>query len=341
MTHFTENTTSSAKSIGMYSCAIVIPVYNEEDSIAETIHRLQEITSKIGNWKFDFLCVDDGSSDNTSKILESIEGITVITHHVNRGYGAALRTGLDTCTHDWIFITDADSTYPIEDLPQLTAKAEEGADMVVGARFGEGIQAKPFHRLARWLLRKMAHSLSGVMVPDLNSGMRMFRRQLYAEFRNILPMGFSFTTTITLAALYSNYRTIYVPIRYFKRIGKSNIKPISDFLSFTLLIVRIATYFEPLRFFLPSALTIMALGILKGSIDFIHLGAIGSLAVIMLLMGVQVFITGILAEVIVKRSSAIWRNPVPFPISNDSSEGRIVQLRQIETTNNLAVNEAV
>ena len=283
-------------------CAIIIPVYNEERVIADTVARLLRITESIRGWEFDITCVNDGSSDTTGVILETLSGIRVITHEVNRGYGAALRTGLDSCRSDWVFIVDADATYPLEDLPRLLEPIPEGYDMVVGARGGEGIDLKPFHRVARWILRKMAHALTGTMVPDLNSGMRVFRYGLYREFRSILPQGFSFTTTITLASLYSNYRLKFVPIEYKRRVGDSSIRPVRDFLSFVMLIVRIASYFEPLRFFLPLALCIIGFGVLKGTIDFINLGAIGSLAVIMMLMGVQVFITGILAEVIVRRS---------------------------------------
>lgn len=284
-------------------CAIIVPVYNEERVIADTVDRLKRITASIPSWEFEITCVNDGSSDRSGELLAGIDGIRVLTHEVNRGYGAALRTGLDSCRSEWVFIVDADATYPLEDLGRLLEYVQEGADMVVGARRGEGIDLKPFHRVARWILRKMAHALTGTMVPDLNSGMRVFRYRLYREFRSILPLGFSFTTTITLASLYSNYRLKFVPIDYARRVGDSSIRPVRDFFSFIMLIVRIASYFEPLRFFLPLAFAIIGLGFVKGLIDFVRLGAIGALAVIMLLMGVQVFITGILAEVIVRRSN--------------------------------------
>lgn len=286
------------------SCGIIIPIYNEEDAIAQTLQRIKKITSEITQWNFEIICVNDGSSDNSAKILKEISNIKVITHQVNRGYGAALKTGLNYCRHEWVFIVDADATYPIEDLSKLLQEATAGADMVVGAREGIGISSKPFHRIARWTLRKMTHMLTGTMVPDLNSGMRVFRHRLYREFKSLLPMGFSFTTTITLASLYTNYRIIYIPINYQRRIGKSNIKPIQDFFTFTMLILRIASYFEPLRFFLPIAFGIMGLGAFKGSIDFMRLGAIGSLAVILFILGVQVFVLGILAEVVVRRSAS-------------------------------------
>lgn len=287
------------------SCDIVLPAFNEEGSIAATISRLQKLAKNIPGWEFTIICINDGSNDRTAEILSGFsDQITVITHDVNRGYGAALRTGLNQCNGDWVFIVDADATYPIEDLPRLLKEVDAGADMVVGAREGIGIQAKPFHRIARWILRKMAHVLTGVMVPDLNSGMRVFRLRLYREFRGLLPLGFSFTTTLTLAALYSNYRSRYVPIHYADRVGRSSIRPVRDFFAFVMLIIRIASYFEPLRFFLPLAFAVAGVGFVKGAYDFWHLDRIGSLSVIMVLMGVQIAITGILAEVIVRRSAS-------------------------------------
>lgn len=289
------------------NCAIIIPVFNEDGAISDTLRRVIEITEKIKDWTFEVICVNDASTDKTADILSEFSNrseITLHTHSINRGYGGALRTGLDRCQLPWVFIVDADATYPIDDLPKLLSELENGSDMVVGARKGLGITASPFHRIARWILRKMTHILTGTMVPDLNSGMRVFRRSLYVEFKNLLPLGFSFTTTITMASLYSNYRISYVPIDYAPRLGKSNIKPIRDFFGFTMLIVRIASYFEPLRFFLPLAFIVMIVGFLKGARDFIWLGQIGPLAVIVFLMGVQIFLTGILAEVIVRRSAS-------------------------------------
>jgi len=173
---------------------------------------------------------------------------------------------------------------------------------VVGARYGKGISVNPFKRAARWILRKMVHVLTGVMVPDLNSGMRVFKKKLYEEFKHLLPMGFSFTTTLTVASLYSGYQTKFIPIPYFVRIGKSNIKPIKNFLGFTMLIFRLASYFEPLRFFLPLAGIIFTTGFLKGVVDFVNQGYLGNLSVSLMVSSVQIAITGIVCDVIVRRS---------------------------------------
>lgn len=291
------------------SCAIIIPVFNEERAIADTVRRLQSICAGIAGYAFEIICVDDGSSDHSGAILAELPGVTVLTHRANRGYGAALRTGLDFCTQDWVFITDADGTYPLEDLTRLLQCAAHGADMVVGSRGGAGISYNPARQLARWILREMVHGLTGMMVPDLNSGMRVFRRSLYVEFRHLLPLGFSFTTTLTVASLYSGRHVEYVPIRYDRRIGRSNIKPVRDFLGFAMLIVRLASYFDPLRFFLPASLVLLAIGIARALRDLIVVNQFGALSVILILSALQIFAFGVIADVIVRRFQVVPQAP--------------------------------
>jgi glycosyltransferase involved in cell wall biosynthesis len=299
------NTLTAPEARMRQSCAVIIPVYNEHGAIEDTIHRVQRICAGVAGYDFEIICVNDGSNDGTDEILARVEGVTVITHDVNRGYGAALRTGLDYCSEEWIFITDADGTYPLEDLPHLLECAATGVDMVVGARQGNGISSSLPHQLARWILRKMVHGLTGVMVPDLNSGMRVFRRTLYQEFRHLLPMGFSFTTTLTVASLYSGHKVRYEPINYERRVGKSNIRPVQDFFGFSMLIVRLASYFEPLRFFLPAAFGLALLGVARAIRDFIVVNQFGALAVILLLTAFQIFVLGVIADVIVRRFQVV------------------------------------
>lgn len=285
------------------SCSIIIPVYNEELAIRDTIDRIRKVTSQITGFTFNVICVNDGSNDKSGDILMSESGITVIHHQVNRGYGATLKTGLLHAAEDWIFIVDADGTYPLEEIPRLLAECKEDVHMVVGARKGIGITVSPFHRFARWILRKMVHGLTGVMVPDLNSGMRFFRRKLYLEFRHLLPMGFSFTTTITVAALYSGFTTKYLPIAYGHRTSTSKIRPFRDFLAFVMLIIRVASYFEPLRFFLPLAFGLASLGVFRAVRDYMVTGQIGSLSLIIFMTSLQMFGLGVIADITVKRSS--------------------------------------
>jgi glycosyltransferase involved in cell wall biosynthesis len=307
------------------TCAIIIPVYNEDRAIADTVNRIQAICKQIPDYDFEIVCINDGSSDRSGEILAGLKGITVLTHEVNRGYGAALRTGLDYCSREWVFITDADGTYPLEDLVHLLQSAQTGFDMVVGSREGAGISKSPFRRLARWVLRKMVHGLTGVMVPDLNSGMRVFRKSLYTEFRHLLPLGFSFTTTLTVASLYSGRRVRYIPVDYQRRIGKSNIKPVKDFFGFVILIVRLASYFDPLKFFLPAAFALFGLGILRAIRDVIVVNQFGALSVILFITAFQIFAFGVIADVIVRRFQVLPSTPQPQSANQDSGLPQVVQ----------------
>jgi glycosyltransferase involved in cell wall biosynthesis len=301
------------------SCAVIIPVYNEDQAIADTVQRLQAICWQMPRYRFEIICINDGSTDRSAEILADLRGITVLTHSVNRGYGAALRTGLDYCTQDWVFITDADGTYPLEDLTHLLQSAESGLDMVVGSRAGAGIARSPLRRLARWILREMVHGLTGVMVPDLNSGMRIFRRSLYTEFRHLLPLGFSFTTTLTVASLYAGRKVRYIPVDYQRRIGRSSIKPVKDFFGFVVLIVRLASYFEPLRFFLPVSLTVFGLGVLRAIRDVLVVNQFGAMSVILFLTAFQIFAFGVIADVIVRRFQVAPPASTPLPREREQS----------------------
>jgi glycosyltransferase involved in cell wall biosynthesis len=313
------------------SCAVIIPVYNEARAIAETVHRIREICRQLPDYRFEIICINDGSSDGSGEILARLEGITVLRHEVNRGYGAALRTGLDYCTQDWVFITDADGTYPLEDLVHLLKCAASGFDMVVGNREGTGIARNPLRRAARWILRKMVHGLTGVMVPDLNSGMRVFRRSLYVEFRHLLPVGFSFTTTLTVASLYGGRKVGYVPVHYQRRIGRSSIRPVKDFFGFVILIVRLASYFEPLRFFLPVSLAVFVLGVLRAIRDVIVVNQFGAMSVILLLTAFQIFAFGVIADVIVRHFQIVPTRRHRPEAHGDADEEPVAALTPLPT----------
>lgn len=284
-------------------CQIIVPAYNEEEAIADCIERLEAVINQITTHRVDILVVNDGSSDRTPEILKNYPQVQVIHHPRNRGYGAALHTGIGQSTAEWIALVDSDGTYPLEELKRLLAETADNYDMVVGARQGIGITINPAKRLARWILRRIVWMLTGVMVKDLNSGMRVFRRELFTQFQNILPLGFSFTSTITVASLYSGYHVCYRDIQYDKRKGRSSIRPVYDFFGFVMLIVRLVTFFDPLRFFLPLSFIIFISGILRGVRDVYYFNRTGGVAVIVMMAALQVFLTGILADLIVRRTS--------------------------------------
>jgi glycosyltransferase involved in cell wall biosynthesis len=231
--------------------SLVLPVYNEEEAIAFTLDHLQE-TFRSADCEYEIVAVNDGSKDGTGEILRSRSDIKLIEHRRNRGYGAALKTGIRNAKYPLIVITDADGTYPNEQIPELVRLAAQ-ADMVVGARIGANVEYPTIRKIPKWFLVRFAQWVAKSPIPDLNSGLRVFRKSVVEKFLKILPDTFSFTTTITLAMLTNNYIVHYEPIDYRYRVGQSKIKPIRDTLRFVQLILRTGVYFAPLRVFLPLA----------------------------------------------------------------------------------------
>jgi len=231
--------------------SLVIPAYNEQDGIAASIGQLKQQLADVPV-EYEIIVVNDGSADGTAEQLARIDGIQVIQHAWNRGYGAALKTGIRHARHPLIVITDADGTYPNERIGDLVRLAAQ-ADMVVGARTGENVNYSSLRKIPKWFLKHFAQWMARQPIPDINSGLRVFRKSVVEKFLNILPDSFSFTTTITLAMLSNRYVVIYEPIDYHDRIGRSKIKPIRDTLRFVQLILRTGMYFAPLRVFLPVA----------------------------------------------------------------------------------------
>ena len=156
-------------------------------------------------------------------------------------------------------------------------------------------------RPGKWIITRLAEYLSHQKIPDLNSGLRVFRRDVALRFLSLYPDGFSFTTTITLAMLTNHYKVMFLPINYLKRVGKSSIHPIRDFTNFTILIIRICAYFKPLNVFVPPALVLILGGLVKGGIDYSHQGFLGLLSIAMALTGIQMLFIGLLADLIDKR----------------------------------------
>ena len=279
------------------SVSVLIPAYNEEGAIASTVAAIE--AQRPGFRAMEIVVINDGSTDGTSEIARTLP-VTLIEHERNRGYGAALKSGLQRALHDYIVIADADGTYPLEDLPRLAVDAPH-FDMVVRARTGDVVHIPPLRRPGKWLITRLAEYLSGQRIPDLNSGFRIFRKEVALRFLSLYPDGFSFTTTITLAMLTNFHRVKFIPINYHKRVGKSSIHPVRDFTNFTILIIRICAYFKPLNVFVPPALLLILLGLIKGTIDYRSGGHLGLLAIAMALTGVQMVFIGLLADLIDRR----------------------------------------
>lgn len=280
--------------------SVVIPVYNEEKVIEKTITDIKSVLQKT-DWKHEIIAVDDGSTDETPKILEKIRGIELIANDKNQGYGAALKKGIRNSKGDFIIITDADGTYPVREIPKLI-KYKDDYDMVVGARTGKNVKIPLYRRPAKWFLTKLANYLSESKIPDLNSGMRTFKRNTIMQFFNILPSGFSFTTTITLAYLNNDYLVKYVPIDYHSRKGESKIRPFRDGFNFILLILRVVTYFNPLKICVPVSVGLILLAFCVFFVSWLFLGRIMDTTVTLLIMGaIQVGLFGLIADAVMQR----------------------------------------
>ena len=287
----TEEIGPPALTGGETAVSVVIPAYNEADHLAEQLRAVTEVLESTG-WTYEVIVVDDGSEDGTGEAAMS-SGVRVLRHQQNRGYGAALKRGIDAARHDWILITDADGTYPASAIPRLLERADEN-EMVVGARTTDKVQIPFSRRPAKWFLRWLASYLAGQAIPDLNSGMRLMRRELVERYRHLLPSGFSFTTTITLAAACNDHAVEFVPIDYAARLGESKIRP-WDTYDFLLLILRTVVFFNPLKVFIPMGAVLALLGLAKFIYD-VFIGNLSESAVLALLGALIVWAVGLLAD---------------------------------------------
>ncbi len=286
--------------------SIVIPVYNEQGAVSSTVERLQTVLQQLPDGS-ELILVDDGSTDGTGEELDRLAGengaVRLLRHRRNRGYGASLKTGIQAAMSDLVAIADADGTYPLERIPALARKmAGEGASMIIGAR--PESQQPVVRRPAKRILRALAEHLTGEPIPDMNSGLRLFRREDALRLRTLLPDGFSFTTTITMALLTEGEPVLFVPIRYETRVGKSKIRPIRDTGNFLLLICRVALTFNPMRVFGPVGFGLIGLGFVLLVARMLAEESFGVATTITLLIGgLQVLAIGLLADLVNRRGT--------------------------------------
>ena len=237
---------------------VIIPVYNEEQAIRDTLDELIPI-AQLRAWRI--VVVNDGSDDKTEMFLNSYQTkCRIISHPTNRGYGAALKTGIRNAETDFIAIYDSDGQHRADDLVRLWEEAPL-CDMVIGER-AAGSQMDLFRVPGKWLLSHTANFIVGRRISDINSGLRVFRRDFIKKVLHIMPEGFSFTSTSTIAALKMGFIVKFIPIQTRKRIGSSTVRQFRHGLMVVMLILRLAVLFSPLRIFLPVAISMVVVGIL-------------------------------------------------------------------------------
>lgn len=274
--------------------SVIVPVFNEGESVRQA---LDSIAAALTGTDHEIVAVDDASTDGSREILASIPGVRLVAHGDNCGYGASLKDGIRAARGDTLAIIDADGTYPAGRIPEMHALLKDFA-MVVGAR-----EPLPrFNRLAKTMLGLLVWVLTRKRVPDLNSGLRAFRRDTAERFMHLLPDGYSFTTTLTIGCLVNHLPVRYLPIRYLPRVGTSKIRPVRDFFNFALLIVRLVTYFKPLEVYLPASFALFLAGAAVGLYSLVVYHRVMDVTtVIFMVFAFQVALLGLLADIIIRK----------------------------------------
>lgn len=278
--------------------SIVIPAYNEQGAITETIQQVQRVLAARPDTPFEIVVVDDGSSDRTAELAEAA-GARVLRKVHNVGYGHSLKLGIEAASHDTIVITDADGTYPIDRIPELLDVYAKGFDMVVAERTGDHYRESALKQPLRAVLRTLVEFTAGRRIPDPNSGLRVFSRQTVMPFFSHLSNTFSFTTSVTLAYMLCQKYVTYVPIPYHERVGQTKVRLFRDSLRTMQYIVQAILFYNPLKLFLALSLALWTPGLLCaiGGLITSHwpLAGIGAAT---LLTGVVVFCFGLLGELL-------------------------------------------
>jgi polyisoprenyl-phosphate glycosyltransferase len=285
---------------------IVLPCFNEQDHVIDEIERICKAMD-ASEQAYELLAVDDCSTDETLARLQEaaprFPNMRVIPFRHNSGSGTVRRIGSQQARGDIVVWTDADMTYPNERIPELVEILDNdpSVDQVVGARTTEEGTHKLLRVPAKFVIRKIAERLSGSQIPDLNSGLRAFRRSVAEPYLKLLPPGFSCVTTITLAFLSNQHPVRYMPIDYFKRAGKSKFHFTKDAYRYILQVLRMVMYFNPLKVLMPPALWLLGIGVVKGVYDMVaHPLYFANNTVMVFVTGLIIASLALLADLIVR-----------------------------------------
>ncbi|MBS3824856.1 MAG: glycosyltransferase family 2 protein [Wenzhouxiangellaceae bacterium] len=269
--------------------SIIIPARNEAASIGEVVGGIRSRFPKA-----EVLVVDDGSTDRTAHLAEE-GGARVISHPQSLGNGAAVKAGARAAEGEVLVFLDADGQHDPADIPRLLEKLDEGYAMVVGARSSSS-HANTARLAANGIYNVIASMVTGHRVPDLTSGFRAVKAELFRKFLYLLPNGFSYPTTITMAFMRAGYPVDFLPIVAKKRVGKSHIKPVRDGLRFLVIIFKIATLYAPLKLFLPTSLGFFVLGIGYYLYTYVTRGQFTNMSLLLFSAAVIIFLIGLISE---------------------------------------------
>lgn len=275
--------------------SIVLPAKNEAAAIGATVEKIHAQLALMGLQAVaEVLVVNDGSTDNTAAVAQAA-GARVVHHPYSKGNGAAIKTGARAASGDVIVFMDADGQHDPADIARLLQMLEQGYDMVVGAR-QKGSQASIGRGLANGFYNRLASWMTGHKVEDLTSGFRAVRADKFREFLYLLPNGFSYPTTSTMAFFRAGYAVAYVPIHAAKRIGKSHIRLLRDGARFLLIIFKIGTLFSPLKIFAPVAIALFFLASFWYGWTYMHEGRFTNMSALLYTGSVMVFLLGLISE---------------------------------------------
>ncbi|XID75169.1 glycosyltransferase family 2 protein [Alkanindiges sp. WGS2144] len=267
----------------------MLPAKNESEAIETTIQDIVKLAIA-----HEIIVVNDGSTDSTAEIARQA-GAKVLNHPYSKGNGAAIKSGARAATGDVIVFMDADGQHDPQDVPRLLEKINQGYDLVVGAR-QKGSQASLGRGVANKLYNNLATYMTEHQVEDLTSGFRAVRADEFREFLYLLPNGFSYPTTSTMAFFRAGYSVTYVPIHAAKRIGKSHINPIKDGVRFFLIIFKIATLFSPLKMFLPIAVVLFLMATGWYGYTLWDAGRFTNMSALLYTGSVMIFLMGLISE---------------------------------------------
>lgn len=278
--------------------SVVLPTYNEAGHVVQELDRIHEALAEAGI-AHEIVVVDDASSDGTPDLVEQWPGgARLIRLERNRGAGTARKIGTRAAHGTYVAWTDVDLTYPNDRFPEFVLELERSnVDQVVGARTTEEGTLKFLRTPAKWIVRRLASYLVRQPIPDLNSGMRVFRREVADRYLDLLPPGFSCVSTLSLSFLANDHPVHYIPIEYAPRAGRSKFHPIRDTYLYLLQVLRMMTYFEPLRIFAPIAIVMSFLAGSKLVFDLIvHPFRVANITILLFLFAFNTLAIGLLAD---------------------------------------------